>query len=52
MSTLTTEHIAEPPTVQDIDELMGNLVNAKRNGLPIDRCTFDRWLDARLEAQQ
>ena len=49
MSTLTTEHI-EAPTVEDIDELMGNLVTAKRNGLPIDRCTFDRWLDARLKA--
>lgn len=46
MSTLTTEHIAEPPTLAEIDEAIWHA------HLSCQPAAVDRWLDARLEAQQ
>ena len=47
MSTLTTEHIAEPPTKAEVDEA---LWWATRGGVRVT-AFIDALLDARLEAQ-
>jgi hypothetical protein len=48
MSTLTTDHIAEPPTIADVDEA---LRWATTGGVRV-QSFIDQLLDARLEAQQ
>ena len=48
MSTLTTDYIAEPPTVDECDEA---LRWATHGGIRV-MAYIDQLLDARLEAQQ
>ena len=48
MSTLTTEHIAEPPTLAEVDQA---LRWASAGGVRV-WSYLDRLLDERLEAQQ